>query len=674
MSVTIQHFSNKPEGLARTSEEVAAEDLVEMLKSDLGTDTRYKGRIYIYTNLTIEGYRARDVDMVVTGDVEGIHYPLEYVSNDGKHYTKDTYLHRFCFTIEVKDVINSQIHTDGSKLYVKYHNRDCPVNEESEKQRYTMFNFLNDHLDYKDIPTVNNFIWLRNTQRSEIVTLTREFKRNCLPVRFNMRDLMQIAADQNGGHQTADRYVLGLENTQPTQMYLGNIHRLLTAKHKIPDGLTSKKINYLSQDYITKHVEVKDDAGKRMVIFSGRAGTGKTIKLLQTALVLANPDNGKRALLVTFNLALVSDIRRLLGFMRIPDGLDNYTIEVKTLHSLLHELETELDLEPKIDATKTFEQNYQENFGKLLKFVRENKGRENMQALRELYPKVDWDYILIDESQDWSDEQKEVILSIYGSERVIVANGIDQFRGNDTTMQDFGKGIKDKKVVGSNKELRQLSNLVKFDNEFARVMGYREWKVEMNEKLTGGRIIITDRYTPDKHNALLKDCHEHKCENYDLLILVPPEMVVNDNTHDSHFILSDIYKDLNIKFFDGTNYKNRDRYPTDFEECRIYQYDSCRGLEGWCTVCLRFDVLVQYKFNEFRKAYKINPLVWKSEHQIEEEVWQKVSQWLMIPLTRPVSKLVIVLNDVNSKIGKILHDIANKNKDYITWDCMGTKL
>ena len=53
---------------------------------------------------------------------------------------------------------------------------------------------------------------------------------------------------------------------------------------------------------------------------------------------------------------------------------------------------------------------------------------------------LDWDYILIDEAQDWEEEEKEILFKIYGPNRILVADGIDQFM-RSTKKIDFGKGL-----------------------------------------------------------------------------------------------------------------------------------------------------------------------------------------------------------------------------------------
>ena len=111
--------------------------------------------------------------------------------------------------------------------------------------------------------------------------------------------------------------------------------------------------------------------------------------------------------------------------------------------------------------------------------------------------------------------------------------------------------------------------------------------------------------------------------------------------------------------FDGVDYANRTKYPTH-NECRLYQYDSCRGLEGWCVVCLNLDELVDYK----KKTCTIDTNSLLSE---EEQRKRYALLWTLIPLSRPIDTLVITLQNPQSEIGEILKDLCDSFSDFATW-------
>lgn len=70
--------------------------------------------------------------------------------------------------------------------------------------------------------------------------------------------------------------------------------------------------------------------GQQLLVFRGRGGSGKTIRLLRLAKDLYN--NGKRVLLLTFNKALVADIRRLLVLLGINNQGFDRGIHISTAH------------------------------------------------------------------------------------------------------------------------------------------------------------------------------------------------------------------------------------------------------------------------------------------------------------------------------------------------------
>ena len=115
-----------------------------------------------------------------------------------------------------------------------------------------------------------------------------------------------------------------------------------------------------------------------------------------------------------------------------------------------------------------------------------------------------------------------------------------------------------------------------------------------------------------------------------------------------------------IKVFDGTNDMIRQSYPTDVGQCRLYQYESCRGLEGWVTVCLHFDELVEYKINE-AKSNGLNSL-----ELMSPEYYAYL--WSLMPLTRPIDTLCITLSNPESRIGQVLKKVAENYSDFVHWD------
>ena len=100
---------------------------------------------------------------------------------------------------------------------------------------------------------------------------------------------------------------------------------------------------------------------------------------------------------------------------------------------------------------------------------------------------------------------------------------------------------------------------------------------------------------------------------------------------------------------------------------RVYQYDSCRGLEGWCVVCYNFDILYEYKKQQFLNWLESGKIQIDEMASDEEKAEKLTILWLLMPLTRAIDRLVITLSDPNSLMGKKLQELAKCYPDTITW-------
>src|SRR5690606_18197530 len=117
------------------------------------------------------------------------------------------------------------------------------------------------------------------------------------------------------------------------------VDRIFDLFTKVKQGsgdLTRKKIEHITKE-ILKDQKYAQAIGEKLVVISGRAGTGKTIKLLTIACNLAE-NEGARSLILTYNHALVSDIKRTLALAEIPDDVDKYSVNITTLHKFIYEL------------------------------------------------------------------------------------------------------------------------------------------------------------------------------------------------------------------------------------------------------------------------------------------------------------------------------------------------
>jgi hypothetical protein len=139
----------------------------------------------------------------------------------------------------------------------------------------------------------------------------------------------------------------------------------------------------------------------------------------------------------------------------------------------------------------------------------------------------------------------------------------------------------------------------------------------------------------------------NECKNapYDILLLVNS----NDTLHKT-------LKHNDISIHDGTIEKNKAIIPTDMDACRVFNYQSCRGLEGWVVIANNLEVFLE----EIEKKVSIA----EEDLSLQETKDKVCSQWLYMILSRPIDTLVITLKNPKSKYAKLLIEVANDHADY----------
>lgn len=638
----------------------AAIQLKSMLEESMPNSAN--GVIYIAFSITLTGQSPRDVDILIFGQLDNCILKGHY-TNDPSYKKKDLSIDSFCTVIELKDHDSSHVCYNYTHVFVEYQGEWKDATDQNEGQRYSFIRYFKKSCGYE--PFVSNFIWLRSLSNQQLDSMKKGNPIGAMPDKFTFASMVDVIISQgHSPYYDSSSKMYRLNATKQCDNFLSDINKCIVFD-KIPAaGLTRRKLEILIQNKIQKNI---GDAhiGERLMIFKGRAGTGKTFRLIQSALSLANPDNGIRCLILTYNHALVSDIRRLLYFMDIPDGIDSYTIQIKTLHTFFMQLMKSLNIDTSRIFGRNFNKEYEKALNELYQYITQLMESQDIKQLKQDNTlAIDWDYILIDEAQDWSDAEKEILFKVYGPERILVADGVDQFI-RSSKKQIWNRNVDDVVVDERKKGMRQKARISEFVNALANELGLN-WKVTPNNEpgWAGGRVIVCGKYDNKLHQKLQETIKKAECENYDMLFLVPPTMVDTDDDFSKHFSKLDDWNKAGIKIFDGTNDRNREQYPTDMEMCRMFQYESCRGLEGWVTVCLHFDELIGLKIKEAKKLEFDEDLTLADPKKKQQEY---AYLWSLMPLTRPIDTLVIQLTDLSSVIGKHLKAVADAMPDVVTW-------
>ena len=272
-----------------------------------------------------------------------------------------------------------------------------------------------------------------------------------------------------------------------------------------------------------------EDLSKRQIVVRGRGGVGKTVILLQMA-YRAYDNKQMRSLMLTYNKALVADMRRTMALLGVPRQIEKGGISIDTVHAFIVRLMLELGI---IQTYDDFLENYEKHKETLLDYIR--RGAVSQDDLeRVVENNTDdflWDVIFVDEGQDWPSNEIDILRAVYQPERIVIADGVDQYVR--ASVADWASGLAPEKLRARRLRrcLRMKANLAHFVADCAEAFGLQNWDLEPNPDANGGRVIIVEGDMAG-HTALVDQVFAEAAElgNYpvDLLACVPPSLVIHD--------------------------------------------------------------------------------------------------------------------------------------------------
>lgn len=311
--------------------------------------------------------------------------------------------------------------------------------------------------------------------------------------------------------------------------------------------------------------------------------------------------------------------------------------------------------------------------------------------------------IFIDEAQDCHYREKEILISIFGSNNVVISSGGKEQLIRHIELCNWEvsnqKKIDVKKYYTSNKSFRIKKNVLHFCNYIAEKYKIN-LKLEPLETEDEGELILDFRY-----NSSLNDVQQvisnltlkgeiSGCTAYESLILLIDShskadfgtgnsKVINqksvgkineyDNIEDSRIIKKTDWKfkthlesENQILFWDGTN-DNKSQmqvpYPT---ETRLIYYDSCRGLEAWSVACFNIDKFFSQKredpdaekflINEEKKLAIQDIFI---TNDVRKDMY--AGTWALMAITRAIDTLYLKFDNPNSQFSKLVLEYAKLN-------------
>ncbi len=617
------------------------------------------GEIILFPNATLFGQAIKDVDIMMIGNMKNYKVAVSF-DHDSSFSEEEVYLESFCTTIEVKSHSFSGVRREGTNIQVYYSNNGWHnATKQSNGQKISAMNFFRNALG--DAPYITNLIWLTEVTDQELNTLlsyrNNKMISNVLPASFSFDEVVQLLAYQKIPYNNFNRYSIeSFFNGRDSESISRPLYLFFKARAAMGE-LTREKIEKIANRELGDKEPCLD--GKKFNVFRGRAGTGKTIDLIRTAIKLVD-EKGARVQILTYNRALVSDIRRLFALADLPDMFEESCVSISTMQSYFFGLVNGCLYDGKLSGDE-FINKYQELIQETIEFLHSDAdAKDIIRTICEDNPRLNWDYILIDEAQDWSEQEKELILLLYDLNSVMVADGGRQYVR--AIKQCDWSAIRNRNNIKLKYCLRQKRNLVSFINSFSsKIDSYSNMITPSNDMNGGKVIVITDQdkfyhIVKTEKSALIKAGNEP----YDMLFIIPATLV--DQVPDRRFKLLRDFERKGILLWDGTNENNRNEYSVSVSESRVLQYESARGLEGWTVCCMNFDEYMDIKEQQYNPDIEGNALLLESP---EDKKKKYILNWALIPLTRAIDTLIITLHDTNSKYSKLILELAEEHSDYI---------
>jgi hypothetical protein len=354
----------------------------------------------------------------------------------------------------------------------------------------------------------------------------------------------------------------------------------------------------------------------------------------------------------------------MLTLAGIDSAMDRSTVEIETIHRyLLHVLKAfgfDFNDADYLDRYSELKQTLLEYLDTQL-ITAADVAKERRKGANEFC----WDKVLIDEGQDWPDDERRILFALFEPRNLVVACGTGQLvRSN--SYADWTKGIDyHRPIVYEKRSLRQKKNLCEFQKAYTDHFGVA-WDLDPSDELVGGNIIISvGGVSADLLHRLDAKCKRDGNQAYDFLFLAPPSLTVPEGDV-RRFALRDQFENFGIKVWDGIPRDSRTEFPMDLKEHRVVTYESARGLEGWVVACLDLDCFFDYKMQNPYLIPGYEPgQIRLGFSDPEEELERIVHDWVLISFTRAIDTLVISLRDANHDFSKQILSLASNFDDFV---------
>jgi len=618
--------------------------------------------VKIFVGLKLYGHPIEDIDLLVVGhfaeprpfDVEYKFYP-----RDGDPFVpRQASIRNFALVIEAKSHDATGVRFDDKVASVRYGRGGRSAWEcVTEKNRQQMFE-VKKYLARSGVTRlyVQDLIFFSGLRESDLPKRPH----NCFGIDASFERVLNILGQVSSPQHNNRRVIISFGADEVFEAILSPESPLLQTLEPTP--LDRRRMDRIAKAALPD--TWLDDLSRKQIVIRGRGGVGKTVILLQMA-YRAYDRSQMRSLVLTYNKALVADMRRTMALLGVPRQIEKGGISVETVHVFIGRLMHELGI---IQNYDDFLESYEKHKETLLDYIRSKTvSQADLDELIGNNPDdFLWDVVFVDEGQDWPSNEIEILRAIYQPERIVIADGVDQYVRS--SVADWSSGIAQDRLQPRRLRrcLRMKANLAHFVSDCADALSLQNWDLEPNPDANGGRVIIVEGDLTGQTAIFDQVCAEAaELGNYpvDLLACVPPSLVCHDEDGTYSLPGRTIRENGGI-VWDASSADVREYYPTDRDALRIVQYDSCRGLEGWTVINYAFDAFYEYKYKQWLAAPQDLGGLFDTEDELASAF---AAQWAMIPLTRAMDTLVINISHAPSRLKDALTKVYEQRSDFVEW-------
>lgn len=479
-------------------------------------------------------------------------------------------IHSFVLVVEVKQHSSDLIRFEGTRVQVRYGRLWSDATDQCDAQtwalkRYQKATYKGKHR--RQSTFVQRAIWLARAHCSAFNGVPAE---SSVPVHFydlnwdRLVDGFEVNKRFNAVQTLVDHF------DHPTHHSIETLRAHLT--HQVsPRRLDLRRINAVTQTRFDadKTAYIKN-LGNGLLLLRGRGGIGKTFALIQIALHLAR--QGKRTVILTYNHGLIADITRALRFIGEKDSTLEPLPILKTRYAFSQDV-----------FKRTFGSDAEAEV-KTIADISEREARRLSGLMHFKEPiEHEFDFVLVDEGQDWDDQQRDLMFGLVGPENVVVADGVNQFVGQDRCKWDQAN-IPINRRHSLRASRRTKAATCQTIAEIARGLGLTDWDIEPDPDAHGGRFTVlvdSDARRAVKRGLEVLEADQRDdtaLKAVDNLICLPSSKMARGVNYAALF--DNAIEAEARDSWRGFEEDDRRIYPLRDGQLRAVQYHSCRGMEG----------------------------------------------------------------------------------------------